>query len=226
MHFRLPRLPFEPDALRPYLSEDTVKTHYFGHHKNYITKMNQILSQRNWSESSLEKIILHAEGTLLDNAQQAWNHTFLWHSLAPEKPRDQRLSKEFLEAVHQSFGDWANMQRQFAECANQLFGSGYTWLVADGTGGLEFMNLANGNNPLRGERVRPLWCCDLWEHAYYLDYRFERKRFIEGTWDHINWNFVENNFQLDGTPNMTQYMVDLDEARDTTNFRFENQHRY
>lgn len=221
MQFKLPRLPFESDALAPYLSIDTIKTHYFGHHRNYIDKTNELLAQRELNEDCLEKIILHSDGELFDNASQAWNHTFYWHSIAPYRTT-YRGSREFLEAVHSSFESWAGMEERFASTAAKMFGSGYIWLVADGKGKLEFTLSHNANSPLRSEHLRPLWCCDLWEHTYYLDYKNQRQKFVEATWNYVNWNFVDHCFHMEGMPNMSKYMVEAMENETRHSYRFDD----
>ncbi len=207
MNFQLPSLPFDEGALEPFLSRDTVRTHYLGHHKSYIDKLNALLAEREEDPASVEWIIQNLDGAIYNNAAQAWNHTFFWHGLTEaSRSRMPKDNGDLDEAVERSFGGWDAMREKFRECAAGVFGSGYVWLNADGRGQLEFAATQNAANPLRFERVRPLWTCDLWEHAYYLDYKNQRDRFIEGVWDYINWEFVESCFLRDGPPNMTKFM--------------------
>lgn len=206
--FQLPNLPFDERALEPFMSRDTVRTHYLGHHKGYIDKTNELLAKTGDANSSLEKIIRNADGPLYNNAAQAWNHTFFWHGLTEaSRSRVPRDNGDFDEAVERSFGNWESMESEFRECAAGLFGSGYIWLTVDGRQHLQFSVTQNAVNPLRFEHIRPLWACDLWEHAYYLDYKNKRAQFVEQVWRHVNWEFVENCFLLDSVPNMTKFMV-------------------
>lgn len=208
MRFQLPELPFKKDAMAPYLSAEAIDLHYNGHHGTYVRKLNELLDQSSTDEGPLEKIIQNRDGALFNNAAQAWNHTFLWHGLCPSglsaMPDD---NGDFDKAIEKTFGRVDEMEKAFNECASRVFGSGYVWLTADSQNHLEFLYTHNADNPLRFERLRPLWNCDLWEHAYYVDYRNKREEFVKATWDHINWDFVENNFLHDGMPNMTKFMT-------------------
>jgi Fe-Mn family superoxide dismutase len=208
MRFQLPTLPFNTNALAPFLTEEAIDVHYNGHHANYVKKVNELLEQSGSSESSLERIIQNVDGELFNNAAQAWNHTFLWHGLCPlgvsDLPED---GGDFDEAIEKSFGSMGAMKKAFVTCASHVFGSGYVWLTAHSTGHLEFITTQNADNPIRFENMRPLWNCDLWEHAYYIDYRNNREDFVAKTWDHVNWDFAEENFLHEGVPNMTKFMV-------------------
>lgn len=208
MRFHLPALPFNKDALAPYLTAEAIDVHYNGHHAKYVEKTNELLAQNNLAGSSLEQIIRQQDGELFNNAAQAWNHTFLWHGLCPphlsDMPED---GGEFDLALDRSFGDLEHMKKAFSDCASKVFGSGYVWLV-DNAGRMEFIKTQNADNPIRYEHMRPLWNCDLWEHAYYLVYRNKREEFVKQTWNCINWDFVENNFLHEGIPNMTKFMVE------------------
>lgn len=208
MRFQLPALPYAMNAFEPFMSERTMNVHYNGHHKKYVETVNELLDEIGSDEGSLERIIQNHDGKLYNNAAQAWNHTFFWHGLCPagqsEMPED---NGDFDQAVERSFGSWESVQKSFNECAKTVFGSGYVWLTVDGQKHVEFLATQNAGNPLRFDRVRPLWTCDLWEHAYYLDYQNQRARFVEKIWNHINWDFVENNFLHDGLPNMTKFMI-------------------
>lgn len=208
MYFQLPVLPFKDNALEPFMSSETVRTHYLGHHKSYIDTLNELLVELDGDQGSLERIIQNFDGIIYNNAAQAWNHTFFWHGLTEasrsEMPED---SGDFDEAVERSFGGWSSMRAKFISCAKSVFGSGYVWLTVDGQNHLEFLSTPNAGNPLRFDRVRPLWTCDVWEHAYYLDYKSLRSEYVDKVWDYVNWDFVEHNYLHEGTPNMSKFMV-------------------
>lgn len=208
MHFQLPALPFKENALEPFMSADTVRTHYLGHHKGYVDKLNELLVNIDGDPGTIERIIHNFDGEIYNNAAQAWNHTFLWHGLtvkhSSEMPED---NGDFDQAVERSFTGWKSMREKFEACANSVFGSGWVWLTVDGQNHLEFISTQNAGNPLRFDRVRPLWTCDLWEHAYYLDYKNQRPKFVEKVWEHVNWDFVEGNYLHEGIPNMSKFMM-------------------
>jgi superoxide dismutase, Fe-Mn family len=207
MKFRLPTLPFGHSDLEPFLSAETIDTHYFGHHKNYIDKTNELMSDLGFNGVTLEKIILNHEGKLFDNASQAWNHTFFWMGLKA-KPAPIKRDTDFFREINRAFGSFERMKDVFLEHSQNLFGSGYTWLVTNNQDRLEFINTQNADNPICHEHIRPLWTCDIWEHAYYIDYRNERREYLEGAWEHVNWEFVEENYRHKRIPNMTRFMVD------------------
>lgn len=208
MRFQLPVLPYSETALEPLMSALTVRTHYLGHHKTYIDKLNELLMEVGGDQGSLERIIQNYDGAIYNNAAQVWNHTFFWHGLTIDEHSDPPDdSGDFDQAVERCFGGWENMRSTFEATAKTLFGSGYIWLTADGQDHLEFTASSNADNPLRFDRTRPLWTCDLWEHAYYLDYKNQRQNFVDKVWDYVNWEFVESNFLHDTLPNMTKFMV-------------------
>lgn len=217
MTFYLPQLPFDPTKLKPYLSEDAISTHYHGHHQAYVDKVNKYIVEEDLEPVSLESIVLSYDGQIFNNAAQAWNHTFLWHCLSVKNEPPQR--GDLSDTVKRSFGSWEDMKKDFIENGMKVFGSGWTWLVVDGHQNLEFLNTQNAGTPLRDERVRPLWTCDVWEHAYYIDYRNKRQKYLENAWDHVNWAFVENNLRLGSAPNMTQFMTEDPTLSATRNFQ-------
>jgi Fe-Mn family superoxide dismutase len=205
MKFQLPALPWRVGDLRPFLSPEAIQCHYFGHHKLYVEKLNDLIQKLGISDATLEKLILNYEGALFDNAAQAWNHTFFWYGIAP-KPAQLPLECSLMTAIRGQYGSMEGLHLQFLECANNLFGSGWTWLVANDLGELAVLNTANGDNPIRHENCKPIWACDLWEHAYYVDYSNGRKKYAEGAWDHIAWDFVEQNFVSHRIPDMSKLM--------------------
>lgn len=214
MKFKLPVLPWGMSDLEPFLTSDAIECHYFGHHKAYIDKVNELSAKLNLRNLTLEKIILNYDGTIFNNAAQAWNHTFFWHGLKPKSAKP-HSEGNFGKAVEEQFDSLTGLRERFMDCATNLFGSGWTWFVTSDSGEVDVINTHNGDNPIRFENMRPLWACDVWEHAYYVDYRNERKQYLEGIWSHINWSFVEANYNLRQIPNMSRLMTatDLDEER-------------
>jgi Fe-Mn family superoxide dismutase len=211
MKFRLPVLPWGMNDLTPFLTADAIECHYYGHHKAYIDKVNKMSAELGLKNASLEKIILNQDGAIFNNAAQAWNHTFFWHALKPKSVLPAENSP-LARAVERAFGSFTDLRTQFLDTAGSLFGSGWTWLVANERGELELINTQNGDNPLRFENARPLWTCDIWEHAYYIDYRNQRREYLEGAWTHINWEFVAANLAQERMPNMSRLMTDDHEA--------------
>ena len=212
MRFHLPHLPYSHADLEPFMSSEQVDTHYFGHHKAYVDKVNKAVGELNLGEASLEFIIQNYDGRIFDNGSQAWNHTFFWLGLAPHASGPQ-VDGNFMKAIEKKFGGIEGLRDQFIESALNLFGSGWTWLVRTADGQLDILNTQNADNPMRGERARPIWTCDVWEHAYYVDYRNERKEYLTGAWKHVNWNFVEQNFMAEGVPNMSRHMTEAAAAQ-------------
>lgn len=206
MKFQLPALPWKKNDFEPFLSPETIETHYYGHHKGYIDKTNDLISRLGLENVTLEKIVLNYDGSLYENAAQAWNHSFYWMGLSAKAPR-LTANGDFVNAVIAQFGSLDGMRDKFIDCGSNLFGSGWTWLVGNESGELDFVNTHNGDNPIRFEDSHPLWTADIWEHAYYLDYRNHRREYLEGIWDHINWSFVEECFRLKRIPNMSRLMV-------------------
>jgi Fe-Mn family superoxide dismutase len=206
VNFQLPDLPWSFGDLEPFLSKEAVEFHYFGHHKAYIDKVNAATEKLGLQNITLEKLILNYDGTLYNNAAQAWNHTFYWlglspvaHNLNPEGP--------FRSAVTKQIGSLENLKKRFMDYSGSLFGSGWTWLVVNDEGEIDVINTHNGDNPLCFGNCYPLWACDVWEHAYYVDYRFKRADYLKGMWDAANWSFVEANFVAKRIPNMSKMMI-------------------
>lgn len=193
MSFVLPKLPFSPRSLEPFVSSETLEFHYGRHHKAYIEKLNRLVQDSRFREASIEDIIRQAEpGALFNNAAQAWNHTFFWNCLAPEKSGEM-ISSHLAKALKDSFGSIEKFQEDFASKALGLFGSGWAWLARDARGSLEIVCTENAGLPQR-QNLSPLLTCDVWEHAYYIDYRNERKKYLDAFWGCVNWNFVSECF--------------------------------
>jgi len=192
MAFVLPELPFPKDALKPYMSEETLEYHHGKHHQAYVNNLNNLIAGTEFEGMSLEEIILKSSGGIFNNAAQTWNHTFFWNCLSPNgggKP----LGLVLVE-LEMNFGSFENFKNQFTNAAITLFGSGWAWLVKNPDGKLEIIQGSNAGNPLTMGK-KPLLTIDVWEHAYYIDYRNARPKFVEAFWEIVNWDFVAKNLQ-------------------------------
>lgn len=190
--FILSPLPFEKDALLPVISEETLDYHYGKHHKAYVDKLNSLVQGTDFEGKTLEEVILSSEGAIFNNAAQAWNHTFYWNCL--NTPKENNLPKgELLEKILQTFGTFETFVKQFSNTAINNFWSGRTWLVKDQEGNLKILNTSNAGNPLT-EGDTPLLTIDVWEHAYYIQYRNARAAYIQSIFSLINWDFVKSQF--------------------------------
>ncbi len=192
MTHELPALPFAKDALAPHISAETLDYHYGKHHQAYVSKLNDGIKGTEFEDASLEDIIRKVDGGIFNNGAQVFNHTFFWNCLAPGGGGEP--GGELAEAINESFGSFDNFKKNFTETAAGLFGSGWTWLVKDADSSLTIIPLSNAGNPIRDGKT-PLLTCDVWEHAYYIDYRNARPKFIEAFWNLVNWEFVEKNFK-------------------------------
>ncbi len=191
MPIELPALPYSLDALMPYISKETLEYHYGKHHKAYVDKLNHLLPGSGLEDLSLEKIIKAAKGPLFNNAAQVWNHTFYWHCLSPDgggQPTGPLLSE-----IDQTFGSFDAFKEQFSQVAAGHFASGWAWLVKTAEGALEIYSTPNAETPLTQNKT-PLLTCDVWEHAYYIDTRNDRAKYIQNFWSLVNWEFVTQNF--------------------------------
>jgi superoxide dismutase, Fe-Mn family len=218
MKFQLPVLHWKKNELEPFLSAEAVEAHYYGHHKAYIDKTNDLIEKLGLENVTLEKIILNYDGALYDNAAQAWNHSFFWLCYTPH-PAPVSEPGDLMKAIGAQYGSLEGMKERFIECASNLFGSGWTWLIANDRGEIDFVNTQNADNPIRYEATRPLWTCDIWEHAYYIDYRNQRKEYLEAAWEHVNWRFVEDCFSLKRIPNMSKLMT-VDENSNSSSLSY------
>ena len=192
LHFDLPPLPYAEDALAPVISPETLALHHGKHHKKYIDTMNQLLKKEAVRGATLEDVVRSAKGKLFNNAAQAWNHDFYWHSLSPKKTRP---SAALARRIDADFGAYEKFTEQLAKAAADLFGSGWAWLIEDG-GKLAIVTTANAETPMaHGKKC--LLTIDVWEHAYYVDYRNERERNLSGViGERLNWEFAERNLGL------------------------------
>lgn len=192
MPFVLPPLPYEMDALQPYISRETLEYHYGKHHQAYVTNLNNLVAGTDLENKPLEEIIKTQTGGIFNNAAQIWNHTFYWHCLKPKGGGEP--SGELLAAINKTFGDFAAFKEQFTKTAIATFGSGWAWLVKTPQGGLEIVSTSNAGTPLTTPN-KALLTCDVWEHAYYIDYRNLRPKYLEAFWNLVNWDFVTVNFK-------------------------------
>ena len=191
MTHALPPLPYEMDALEPHMSRETLEYHYGEHHQTYVTNLNKLIPGTEFANASLEDIIKKSNGGIFNNAAQIWNHTFFWHCLSPQGGGEPE--GELLNAITQKFNSVAEFKEQFSQAAITLFGSGWAWLVKQANGELAIVSTSNAGNPLT-EGATPLLTCDVWEHAYYIDVRNARPKFLENFWQLVNWQFVAANF--------------------------------
>jgi Fe-Mn family superoxide dismutase len=191
MKFELPKLPYELDALEPFISKRTLEFHYGKHHQTYVSNLNNLIVETKFENAELETIIKEAEGPLFNNAAQVWNHSFFFMSLKKEeKCAPQGV---LAEALIKSFGTYAEFKDAFTKASMGLFGSGWVWLVKNQNGLLELIQESNAGNPLR-RGLKPILNCDVWEHSYYLDYQNRRAEYINAFWSLINWEEIEKRF--------------------------------
>ena len=191
MAFELPALPYAMDALAPRISKETLEYHYGKHHRAYVTNLNNLVAGNEFEDMTLEQIMAKATGGIFNNAAQIWNHTFYWHSLSPNGGGEP--SGNLGAAIQKKFGSFENFKTEFTKASLTLFGSGWTWLVKNHEGQLEIMNTSNASLPMK-EGKKALLTCDVWEHAYYIDYRNARPNYLEHFWALVNWDFAEQNF--------------------------------
>ncbi|WP_440904114.1 superoxide dismutase [Fe] [Catenovulum sp. SX2] len=191
MAFELPALPYAKDALEPHISAETIEYHYGKHHQTYVTKLNGLVEGTELANKSLEEIVKTSEGGIFNNAAQIWNHTFYWNCLSPNGGGEP--TGKVADAINAAFGSFAEFKAQLNDKAVNNFGSSWTWLVKNADGSLAIVNTSNAGTPLTEAGVTPLLTVDLWEHAYYIDYRNVRPNYLEGFWALVNWEFVEKN---------------------------------
>ncbi len=191
MAFELPPLPFAKDALVPHISEETLEYHYGKHHQAYVTNLNKLIAGTERENQSLEEIVKNSSDGIFNNAAQVWNHTFYWNCLSPNGGGEPGGALE--AAIKARWGSFEQFKQAYsADCVGN-FGSGWTWLVKTTDGGLEIVKTSNAGCPIT-EDLQPLMTCDVWEHAYYIDYRNARPAYVAAFWDLVNWEFVQRNF--------------------------------
>lgn len=195
MKHELPSLPYSLDALAPVLSKETLEYHYSKHHQAYVDKLNALIPGTEFENLSLEEIIKQAEeGPIFNNAAQVWNHTFYWHSMRP-KSINNKPTGALAGAIDQTFGSLEKFKDAFNEAAVGQFASGWAWLIKDTQGGLAIEPTGNAITPFRDGK-NCLMTCDVWEHAYYIDYRNVRLNYLKNFWELVNWDFASQNFDM------------------------------
>lgn len=193
MAFELPQLPYPMDALAPHISKETLEYHYGKHHNAYVLKLNELIQGSALEGQSLEEIIKASEGPIFNNAAQIWNHSFYWNCLSPNGGG--LPIGDLANAIEASFGSFEHFLQAFYAKAIGNFGSSWTWLVRKPNGELDIVNTSNAETPLTTDST-PLLTCDLWEHAYYIDYRNARPAYLDAFWHLVNWEFVAANLSI------------------------------
>ena len=193
MAFELPSLPYEQDALEPHISAETLEFHYGKHHKTYVDKLNGLVGGTDMENKPLEEVVKASEGGVFNNAAQTWNHSFYWHCLSPNGGG--APTGKLGEAIDAAFGSFDKFKEDFTASAIGNFGSGWTWLVQKGDGSVAIVNTSNAGTPLTDDSVTPLLTVDVWEHAYYIDYRNARPKYMEAFWNLVNWEFAASNMR-------------------------------
>ncbi len=191
MEHKLPELPYAKDALAPTISAETIEYHYGKHHNTYVVNLNKLIPGTEFENLSLEDIVKKSSGGIFNNAAQVWNHTFYWHCLSPKGGGEP--SGALADAINKSFGSFASFKEKFTATAVGTFGSGWGWLVKNSDGSLSLESTSNAGTPLKDGK-QALLTCDVWEHAYYVDYRNARPNYVEAFWKLVNWDFVSQNF--------------------------------
>jgi len=190
MTFTLPSLPYAMDALQPHISKETLEFHYGKHHQTYVTNLNTLVPNTEFASASLEDIIRKSKGGIYNNAAQIWNHTFYWNCLSPQGGG--QPTGKIAAAITHAFGSFEAFHEAFSTACKTLFGSGWVFLVQKPDGSLAITQESNAGCPLT-QGVTPILTCDVWEHAYYIDYRNARPKYLDAFWSLVNWNFAEKN---------------------------------
>lgn len=192
MEHTLPPLPYPKNALEPTISAETLEFHHDKHHQAYVTNLNNLIKGTEFENSTLEEIIMKSSGGIFNNAAQVWNHTFYWNCLKPNGGG--APDGELANAINQAFGSFEDFKKQFSQKAVTTFGSGWAWLIKNKDGSLGIESTSNADTPMtKGQQA--LLTCDVWEHAYYVDYRNARPKYVEEFWKLVNWDFVAANFK-------------------------------
>ena len=192
MEHKLPELPYAMDALAPTISKETLEYHYGKHHQTYVTNLNNLIKDTEFADMSLEDIIMKSSGGLFNNAAQVWNHTFYWNCLSPNGGGEP--SGALADAINAKWGSFDEFKQAFSQNAITTFGSGWGWLVKNADGSLDLASTSNAATPMTNSQTA-LLTCDVWEHAYYIDYRNARPAYLEAFWKLVNWDFVAKNFE-------------------------------
>jgi Fe-Mn family superoxide dismutase len=190
MQHQLPDLPYAADALQPHISAETLDFHHGKHHRAYVTKLNELIAGTEYEDLPLEGVIGRASGATFNNAAQTWNHSFYWNCLSPTGGG--APTGKIAKAIDARWGSFGKFKEELTQSAATNFGSGWTWLVKNEQGALEILNTSNAGNPLADGKT-PILTIDVWEHAYYIDYRNARPKYIEAYWQLVNWEFANQN---------------------------------
>jgi len=191
MEHKLPILPYAMDALQPHISKETLEFHYGKHHQAYVTNLNNLIKGTEHENSSLEDVVKKSSGGIFNNSAQIWNHTFYWSCLSPNgggQPKG-----DIAKAIDKKFGSFDEFKKQFTQTAITTFGSGWAWLVKNSDGSIGLESAPNAGTPMTTGKTA-LLTCDVWEHAYYIDYRNRRPDYVGAFWNLVNWDFVSKNF--------------------------------
>ena len=191
MKHERPELPYPSNALEPYISQETLSFHYGKHHQAYVNKLNELIVGTEFEDASLEEIVEKASGGIFNNAAQVWNHTFYWNCLSPAGGG--APTGAIADAIAAKWGSFDKFQELLTQSAVTNFGSGWTWLVNNEENELEIVNTSNAGNPLTQGKT-PILTIDVWEHAYYVDYRNARPQYVDAYWNLVNWKFANDNF--------------------------------
>jgi len=189
MKIKKMQLPYPKDIFDPIISQETFDYHYGKHYISYINKLNDLIENTHFASMSLEEIVKQSSGNIFNNAAQVWNHEFYWLSIS--KANHEIAKQSFFNSIKQNENI---LKEDFLKNASSLFGSGWCWLIKDKTNKLKFINTKNAETPITSLEYKPLFVCDVWEHAYYIDYRNNRPSYLKSFWELINWDFVNNNF--------------------------------
>lgn len=191
MEHTLPPLPYPKEALEPHISRETLDFHHGKHHQAYVTNLNNLIKGTEFENAGLEDIVRKSSGGVFNNAAQVWNHTFYWNCMSPDGGG--APTGALAEAINAKFGSYDQFKEAFTKSGIGNFGSGWTWLVKKADGSVDIVNTSNAGSPITGDD-KPLMTCDVWEHAYYVDYRNARPKYVEAFWNVVNWDFAAKNF--------------------------------
>ncbi|WER46626.1 superoxide dismutase [Fe] [Cupriavidus sp. WKF15] len=191
MEHKLPPLPYAHDALAPHISKETLEFHHDKHHQTYVTNLNNLIKGTEFENATLEEITKKSSGGIFNNAAQVWNHTFYWDSMKPNGGG--QPTGALADAINAKWGSFDKFKEEFTKTAVGTFGSGWAWLVKKADGSLDLVSTSNAATPLTTD-AKPLLTCDVWEHAYYIDYRNARPKYVEAFWNVVNWDFASKNF--------------------------------
>jgi len=191
MIHELPALPYAKDALQPHISAETLEYHYGKHHQAYVTNLNNLIKGNEFESMSLEEIIMKSSGGVFNNAAQVWNHTFYWNCLSPNGGGEP--GGALGDAIKAKWGSFDAFKEAFSKAAVGTFGSGWAWLVKKADGQIDLVSTSNAATPMTNGQ-KALMTCDVWEHAYYVDYRNARPKYVEAFWNLVNWDFVSQNY--------------------------------